>query len=163
MFVAVATKTNEGIRARMKKLPPQEKPKPAPTSDQLMAIIRAKRKAEREKDAIILTLQAKLEMEQAKARAQEYMEKRTHTYADIERRVCFVFGISKAELHSERRHRRTVLARQAVYYWASALTELSTPAIGRLMGNRDHTTVLYGRNAYIEKRKAMGRYLKPAR
>jgi len=83
--------------------------------------------------------------------------------ADIERKAIRVFGITKAELHSNRRHRRVSFARQFVMYWAVRLTPLSLPQIGRLMGGRDHTTCMHGSSVYPQKRELMGRFLKPVR
>lgn len=85
------------------------------------------------------------------------------TIAEIERRACRVFGVTKMELHSNRRFRSIVLAKQFVMYWAVRLTPLSLPQIGRCMGGFDHTTVLSGKRAYPEKRAKMGRYLRPTR
>ena len=85
------------------------------------------------------------------------------TLADIERKACKVFGVTKNELHSNRRFRSLVLAKQFVMYWSVRLTPLSLPQIGRLMGDIDHTTVLHGKRAYPEKRAKMGRYLRDIR
>lgn len=85
------------------------------------------------------------------------------TVAEIERRACKLFGCTKSQLHNNRRHREIIFARQFVMYWAVRLTKLSLPQIGRLMGNRDHTTVIHGRDAYPQKRVEMGRYLRPAK
>lgn len=56
-----------------------------------------------------------------------------------------------------------MLARQAVMYWAVRLTGYSYPKIGRIMGGRDHTSIMYGATAYRKKREKMGRYLRKAR
>ena len=85
------------------------------------------------------------------------------TVADIERKAAKLFGVSKKDLHSYRRYREIVFARQFVMYWAVRLTPLSLPQIGRLMGNRDHTTVLHGSDSYPEKRAKMGRHLRRVR
>ena len=81
----------------------------------------------------------------------------------IEERAMKVFGLSKQNLHSNRRYKEVVLARQFVMYWAVRRTTLSLPQIGRLLGGRDHTTVLHGKQAYREKRALMGRKLKAIR
>lgn len=103
--------------------------------------------------------------ERARAYAEE-MRKAGFRYrpslTEIERRATRVFGVSKAELHSDRRYREVVMARQFVMYWAIRLTPLSTPQIGRLMGGKDHTTCLHGKKAYRQKRLKMGRFLKEA-
>jgi chromosomal replication initiation ATPase DnaA len=86
-----------------------------------------------------------------------------HTYILIEKRLCGAFKITKAELRSKRRSREIVLARQAVMYWTCRLTQRSLPEIGRMMGGKDHTTILHGRDAYPTKRAKMGRNLRAVR
>lgn len=81
----------------------------------------------------------------------------------IVHRFCRVFKVSLSELRSPRRDREVSLARQAIYYWAWRMTGLSSSQIGRRMGNRDHTTVLYGVETYRRKRAAMGRNLRELR
>lgn len=83
--------------------------------------------------------------------------------AEIERRACRVFGVTRSELHSNRRFRSIVIAKQFVMYWAVRLTPLSLPQIGRLMGGFDHTTVVHGSNIYPQKRAKMGRCLRAVR
>jgi chromosomal replication initiation ATPase DnaA len=85
------------------------------------------------------------------------------TYRVIEARACRLFRVKQSEIRSDRRHREIVFARQFVMYWAVRLTKLSLPQIGRLMGGRDHTTIIHGRDVYPEKRVKMGRYLRPAK
>jgi chromosomal replication initiation ATPase DnaA len=79
----------------------------------------------------------------------------------IARRICKAFGVSFVDLRADRRNAETVLARHAFCYWACRLTRKSLPQIGRFLGNRDHTTVMNGRNSYIVKRARMGRTLRP--
>lgn len=86
-----------------------------------------------------------------------------HTYREIERRACRLFDTKPSEIHSDRRNREIVFARQFVMYWAARLTKLSLPQVGRLMGGKDHTTILHGKDKYVEKRARMGRYLRAAR
>jgi chromosomal replication initiation ATPase DnaA len=85
---------------------------------------------------------------------------RRHTYRAIERRACMVFGVTRADLHGNRRQRKIAFARQFVMYWCTRLCGLSLPQIGNLMGGKDHTTVLHGKRQYPVKRAAMGRHLK---
>lgn len=91
------------------------------------------------------------------------LERPKTSYRLIERRACYAFGVTPKEIKSVRRQKDICFARQFVMYWAARLTSLSYPAIGRLMGGRDHTTVLHGRKAYVAKRAAMGRYLRQVR
>ncbi len=53
------------------------------------------------------------------------------------------FGIKGEMLCGQRRTRNVALPRQVAMYLTRQLTDLSLVEIGRLYGNRDHTTVLY--------------------
>lgn len=86
-----------------------------------------------------------------------------HTFADIEARALKVFRLRRKDIRGDRRQRELVLARQFIMYWTARLTEMSYPMIGRLMGGKDHTTILHGKDAYARKRAAMGRNLRKAR
>jgi len=96
------------------------------------------------------------------AEEMEYCPRFRHTYTLIESRICRVFGLSRLELHSNRRHKKVALARQAISYWTCRLTMLSLPEIGRRM-SRDHSTCLWGRDQYPKKRAKMGRHLREVR
>lgn len=61
---------------------------------------------------------------------------------DIQRAVAARYGVSVTDLRSARRTANVTLPRLIAVYLARTLTELSLPAIGRLFGNRDHTTIL---------------------
>src|SRR5690606_6984630 len=78
-------------------------------------------------------------------------------------RLMPVFGITYTELKSHRRNREVVFARQAICYWLCRRTEMSLPQIGRMLGGRDHSTILWAKKAYPAKRAAMGRKLRPTR
>lgn len=86
-----------------------------------------------------------------------------HTFSQIEARALRLFRLTRNELRSNRRDKDLVFARQFIMYWTARLTQLSLPLIGRLMGGRDHTTILHGRLAYAEKRGRMGRTLRTHR
>lgn len=53
-------------------------------------------------------------------------------------------NLTPADLSGERRTRLIAAARQEAMYELRQRTRLSTPQIGRYLGGRDHTTVLYG-------------------
>lgn len=57
--------------------------------------------------------------------------------------VAHKTGYSKAELMSVRRHKDLTVARHLVWQIAKRTTSLSYPQMGRLFGDRDHTTVLH--------------------
>jgi hypothetical protein len=54
------------------------------------------------------------------------------------------FRIKKMALLSNRRARGLVRARQVIMYLSKEMTTRSLPEIGRLLGGKDHTTVLHG-------------------
>jgi len=64
------------------------------------------------------------------------------TVSDIEQSVATFFGLTPADLHSSRKSRTIALARNIAMHLARKHTELSLPEIARLMGNKNHTTVL---------------------
>lgn len=85
------------------------------------------------------------------------------TFREIERRACRLFKVTPSQVRSDRRHQDIVIVRQFIAYWAVRLTTLSLPQLGRLMGGRDHTTMLHHKRKYPERRAKMGRYLRPTR
>lgn len=85
------------------------------------------------------------------------------TFQKIERRAVLTFGIRLLHIRGQSRKRDVVLVRQFICYWACRRTAFSLPQIGRLLGGRDHTTVIHSVNAYRAKRARMGRHLPPAR
>ncbi|MBN2560573.1 MAG: chromosomal replication initiator protein DnaA [Phycisphaerae bacterium] len=62
--------------------------------------------------------------------------------SDIEQSVATFFGLTPADLHTSRKSRTIALARNVAMFLARKHTDLSFPEIGRLMGNKNHTTVL---------------------
>jgi len=64
------------------------------------------------------------------------------TVSDIELSVSTYFGLSPADLHTSRKSRTIALARNIAMYLAREHTDLSFPEIARLMGKKNHTTVL---------------------
>lgn len=75
------------------------------------------------------------------------------TLADCLSLVSTTFGISKAELLSERRQRRVSHPRQIGYWLAKHTTTASFPLIARVFNRADHTTVMHGCEA-VEDRRA---------
>ena len=69
---------------------------------------------------------------------------RTISLARIRQLVAEEFGVTDEELTGGQRAAYIVRPRQAIYWLAKKHTKLSLPAIGRHLGGRDHTTVLYG-------------------
>lgn len=61
----------------------------------------------------------------------------------IVRAVSEHFQVRQVDLVSARRTARVVLPRQVIMYLAREYTGMSLPQIGKRVGGRDHTTVLY--------------------
>lgn len=61
---------------------------------------------------------------------------------DIQRAVCAAFGISPADLRGTSRRRDCVIPRHVAMYLAREGLHQAYPAIGRLFGDRDHSTVI---------------------
>lgn len=100
---------------------------------------------------------------QKRNNAQANTDAKNATYEKIESRLAAALHITQNEIRSRRTARNIVFARQAVMYWTVRLTAFSLPEIGRLMGGRDHTTILHGLKAYQQKRRMMRRYLRSIR
>lgn len=66
----------------------------------------------------------------------------TSKIEQIKRIVCGRYRLSKAEIETNSRKPRVVIARQIGMYLANQLG-YSLPEIGRRFGGRDHVTVLY--------------------
>jgi len=64
--------------------------------------------------------------------------------AGITATVADYYGLELEDLTGQSRSRRVVRPRQLVMYLAREETDSSLPRIGRELGDRDHTTVLYG-------------------
>lgn len=73
------------------------------------------------------------------------------TMAQIIARVAEKHGLTAAELKSERRARHIFHPRQEAMHEMHAQKRWSLPQIGRSLGGRDHTTVLYGVRAHAAR------------
>jgi chromosomal replication initiator protein len=54
------------------------------------------------------------------------------------------FGIATDQIRGKGRRKMTVLSRQVAMYLLREETDLSFTAIGKILGGRDHSTVLHG-------------------
>lgn len=71
--------------------------------------------------------------------------------------VCEVFGVTREELFCHARPPRLAHPRFAMYYLGWLNTKRSLSSIGRFM-ERDHTTILYGRDKCIELKRSNEEY-----
>jgi len=69
----------------------------------------------------------------------------------IVRTVCDELGVSQAEMRSEGRQKRVVLARELSVYGAKTLTNASFPEIARAVGRENHSTVITAYNRVLVK------------
>ena len=74
--------------------------------------------------------------------ATDTFKRRYRTYA-LSFFAKFKLGFSVEEIKGNSRQRPLVTARQTAMYVVRELTDLSYPAIARLFGGRDHTTVIH--------------------
>jgi chromosomal replication initiation ATPase DnaA len=81
----------------------------------------------------------------------------------IEHRALRVFNVTRAELKGEGKNELVVFARQFVMYWTRRLCQQSYQQIATRVGRADHTSAHHGVRAYVSKRAAMKRNLRPAR
>ena len=75
----------------------------------------------------------------------------------ILREVAREYGLTINDLRGESKCRHIAHPRQIAYIRLRDETDLSYPAIGRILGNRDHTTVLKGEQAARARLKAEGK------
>ena len=72
------------------------------------------------------------------------------TTSYILNKVCEQFNVTPEEITGKKRSAQLVEPRQIVMYLCRELTDASLSDIGKMLGNRDHTTVMHGVNA-VEK------------
>ena len=65
------------------------------------------------------------------------------TIEDVVAKVCDYYNLDERIIQSKTRKKEVVLTRQIAMYLAKKLTDLSTAKIGKMIGNRDHATVLH--------------------
>lgn len=63
------------------------------------------------------------------------------------------FGVKPEDITSKKRNSEYVLPRQVVMYLCRSLTDASYSTIGKILGKKDHTTVLHGANKIEEEMK----------
>lgn len=73
------------------------------------------------------------------------------TVDDILEKVCAHFNVTTTAVNSRSRKRDIVVARQVSMYLAQKYTKMPASRIGKLVGNRDHSTVIHS-CAQVEKK-----------
>jgi len=85
-----------------------------------------------------------LTVEISKAALQDITPQRPPSLQEIAEAVAHFYGLSVEDLKSPRRTKAVVLPRQVAMYLAREETDASLLEIGRALGGRDHSTILYG-------------------
>ena len=92
-------------------------------------------------------------MELAQEALKDYISADNHKTITVGYIVDIVsehMGISSSDIYSKKRSSDIANARQIVMYLATKLTTLSTTDIGKQLSNRDHSTVIHGRDKIEE-------------
>lgn len=92
-------------------------------------------------------------MELAQEALKDYISTDNHKTITVGYIVDIVsehLGVSASDIYSKKRSSDIANARQIVMYLATRLTTLSTTDIGKQLGNRDHSTVIHGRDKIEE-------------
>ena len=79
------------------------------------------------------------------------VEKEPLTIDNIIERVCNHYNVTPANINGRSRKKDYVTARQVSIYLAQKYTKMPASRIGRLVGGRDHSTVIYSCNQ-VEQR-----------
>ena len=75
------------------------------------------------------------------------------TIDDIIEKVCTHYNVTPAAVNSKSRKRDYVVARQVTMFLAQKYTKMPASRIGRLVGNRDHSTVIHSCNKVEQRLK----------
>lgn len=75
------------------------------------------------------------------------------TIDDIVEKVCTHYNVTTAAVNSKSRKREYVMARQVTMYLAQKYTKMPASRIGKLVGNRDHSTVIHSCSKVEERLK----------
>lgn len=70
--------------------------------------------------------------------------------AEIINVVCRHFGISREDITGSKRKKELILPRQIAIYLIREQTSKSLPEIGKILGGKDHTTIMYSERKIIE-------------
>ena len=76
-------------------------------------------------------------------KAVRMVENKPLDVTDVLEKVCEHYGVDTAIVYSKARKREVVQVRQIAMYLAKKHTEASSAKIGKLIGKRDHATVLH--------------------
>ena len=81
------------------------------------------------------------------------VEDKPLTIDDIVETVCTHYNVTVTQVNSKSRKREYVVARQVTMYLAQKFTKMPATRIGKLIGNRDHSTVIHSCSKVEERLK----------
>jgi hypothetical protein len=113
---------------------------PRTLTDRLVPMVRFKPKPKVEKKIEVVEESVVIPLPEVKPYV---IQRRYPTMDDIVAEVAAYYRIPEVDIFSERRFLSIVRPRQVFCYLARTLTTASMPTIGRWLGGRDHTTILF--------------------
>ena len=93
--------------------------------------------------ATIFNKDIDMELARQTVRKLSYVEEKEITIDDIMETVCKHYGLETTAIQTKSRKQEVVQARQIAMFLAKDNTDFSTARIGKLIGDRDHATVLH--------------------
>lgn len=85
------------------------------------------------------------------------------TIDDILEKVCSHYNVSQADVNSKSRKHEIVEVRQLAMYFAQKYTKMPASRIGKLVGGRDHATVIHSCNRVSTRMKTDKAFLEEIR
>jgi len=86
------------------------------------------------------------------------LERKQITIKQIQETVCRYFNLDETLINTRSRKREIVMARQITMYFAKKYTDSSLAHIGKVVGGKDHATVLYSNNLVNEQMEINKKY-----
>jgi hypothetical protein len=139
--------TIQEIQERYKKIRAKMDPTPKAINRALEFRVKVEPKLERPKRTIFSpgpSINVKASFPDLTSIQRKEFDISTIKFQDIMRWVCIRSGYSKVEICSQRRTNDLCHNRQLIWQIAKKVTGMSLPQMGKLTGDRDHTTVLHG-------------------
>ncbi len=103
--------------------------------------------------SVVFNTQINLKLAQQVIKRSVNVEQKPVTIDDILESVCNHFNVSVAEVNGKSRKRDLVKARQVSMYLTQKYTKMPTNRIGKLIGGRDHSTVIHSCTLVEERMK----------
>lgn len=103
--------------------------------------------------SVVYNTQINLGLAQRVIKRSVNIKEKPITIDDILEKVCNHFNVSLADVNGKSRKRDLVVARQVSMYLTQKYTKMPTNRIGKLIGNRDHSTVIHSCTQVEERMK----------